>query len=89
MQSTFAPASRSTKWPVNEGIMAAMAGLSTPGTFPRRYSAVAIATPECPALTAASAFPVFTSYTALRIEESFFFLRTATGDSSIPATSEA
>ncbi|KJR43673.1 membrane protein containing DUF177 [Candidatus Magnetoovum chiemensis] len=48
--------------------------LSTPGALPKTKNDVAIATPECPALTTASACFAFTISTDTLMEERFFFL---------------
>ena len=71
------------------GIIAAIAGLSTQLDVPRSNSAVAITTPEWPALTKPSASPFLTSSQALLMDESFFFLIATEGDSSILTVCEA
>ena len=76
-------------FPLSVGTTVAIAGLSTPASFFSTNMAVAMAAPELPALTAASASPLLTRSKATLTEESFFFLTAVDGDSCIATTSVA
>src|SRR5512140_1969048 len=89
LQSTFAPASTRTTGPCGVGMVAAIAGRSTPWIFLRIRNPPAMTAPEFPALTKEDAFPSATSRSPTRIDESRFFRRAMAGMSHISTTSEA